>query len=214
MVFNGRLRVRYPISANHIAPSAVRLTVGTLASHVTSAGPPGTGNLAYWSKEGLGGVPGKGGCVGADVLVRARLSVVVLSAKEVLARLWVGCGFSAQEAVIIPTRHKESRGGNGVGVPGAGVAGVRFEEAAGTGDGLDVAGKGGLQEPFPVGPVLSQRDQALNALKMLAKVLGPVVGAQVVGMVEGLSSQKPASPVPATPSHAETVARLNGRSGC
>ena len=42
---------------------------------------------------------------------------------------------------------------------------------------------------------------------MVAEVLGPVVGAKVVGMVEELLPQKPASLVPATPTHAEMVAR-------
>ena len=51
----------------------------------------------------------------------------------------------------------------------------------------------GVQDPLPVGPVLSQRDQAFDALKTLAEVLGPVVWAQVVGMVEELLPQKPAS---------------------
>ena len=64
---------------------------------------------------------------------------------------------------------------------------------------MDSAGQGGVQEPLPPGPVLSQRDQALGALKVLVEVVGPVVGSQVVGLVEGLMPQKPASPVPATP---------------
>ena len=77
-----------------------------------------------------------------------------------------------------PTFRKGAKGGGkGVGALGAGVGRVRFEEVAGAGDGLDAAGRG-------------------NALKMSAEVLGPV-GAQVVGVVEGLLLQKPASPVPA-----------------
>ena len=44
---------------------------------------------------------------------------------------------------------------------------------------------------------------------MLAEVLGPVVGPQVLGMVEGLLHQKPASPVPTTPADAEMAARLH-----
>ena len=73
-------------------------------------------------------------------------------------------------------------GGKGVGVPGAGVGRVRFEEVAGAGDGLEAAGKGGVQDPLPVGPLLSRRDQALNALKVLeeeermAKVQGELQG--------------------------------------
>ena len=97
-------------------------------------------------------------------------------------------------------------GGKGVGAPGAGVGRVRFEEVAGAEDGLDAAGTGEAQDPLLVGPVLSQRDQPLNASKMLAEVLGPVVGAQVVGSVEGLLPQKP--PVPVTPTHAEMTAWL------
>ena len=65
-----------------------------------------------------------------------------------------------------------------------------------------------VEEPLPPGPVLSQRDQALGALKALVQVLGPEKGSQVMGLVEGLLLQRPASPVPATPTHAEMVARL------
>ena len=59
------------------------------------------------------------------------------------------------------------------------------------------------------GPVLSQRDQALGALKALVQLLGPEKGSQVLVLVEGLLPQKPASPVPTTPTHAEMVARLH-----
>ena len=58
-------------------------------------------------------------------------------------------------------------------------------------------------------PVLLQRDQALVALKALVQVLGAEVGSQVMELVEGLLHQKPASPVPATATHAEMVARLH-----
>ena len=40
-------------------------------------------------------------------------------------------------------------------------------------------------------------------------MLGPEIGSQVEGLVEGLLPQKPASPVPTTPTHAEVVARLH-----
>ena len=120
---------------------------------------------------------------------------------------------SAQQAVIRRARRKVSpRSGKVVvlraGVPDAGVGRVRFEEG-GRGGGVKSAGQGGMEEPLPPGPVLSQRDQDLGAPKALVEVLGPVVGSQVMGLVEGLLPQKPASPVPATPTHAEMVARLN-----
>ena len=95
-----------------------------------------------------------------------------------------------------------------MGVLGAGVGGVRFEDGV-HGGGVASAGQGGAEEPLPPGPVLSQRDQALGALKALLQVLGPEKGSQVMGLVEGLLLQKPASPVPATPTHAEMVARLH-----
>ena len=38
---------------------------------------------------------------------------------------------------------------------------------------------------MPPGPVLSQRDQALGALKALVQVLGPEKVSQVMGLVEG-----------------------------
>ena len=100
------------------------------------------------------------------------------------------------------------RSGEECGVPGAGVGRVRFEE--GQGGGVDSVGQGGVEEPSPPGPVLSQRDQALGALEALVLVLGPEKGSQVMGLMEGLLPQKPASPVPTTPStHAEMVARLH-----
>ena len=88
-------------------------------------------------------------------------------------------------------------GGN-VGVLGAGVGRVRFEEGV-QGGGVGTAGLQGMEEPLPPGPVLSQRDQALGALNALIQVLGPEIGPQVKGLVEGLLPQKPASPVPTTP---------------
>ena len=109
---------------------------------------------------------------------------------------WSGREFAAAVGgvrVFGQTGRGAKSGGKGVGAPGAGVGRVRFEGVAGAGDGLDAAGRGGVQDPLPVGPVLSQRDQALNALKMSEEVLGPVVGAQVASMVDGLLPQKPAS---------------------
>ena len=40
-------------------------------------------------------------------------------------------------------------------------------------------------------------------------LLEPAIGAQVRGFVEGLLPPKPASPAPATPTHAQIVARLH-----
>ena len=91
-------------------------------------------------------------------------------------------------------------GGKSAGVPGAGVGRVRFEEGV-QGGGVDSDEQGGVEEPLPLGPDLSQRDQALGALKALVLVLGMEKGS--------LTAQKPASPVPTTPTHAEMVARLN-----
>ena len=68
------------------------------------------------------------------------------------------------------------------------------------------AGLQGVEEPLPPGRVLSKREQALGALDALIQVLGPEIGPQVKGLVEGLLPQKPASPVP---THAEVVARLH-----
>ena len=42
-----------------------------------------------------------------------------------------------------------------------------------------------VEEPLPPGPVLSQRDQALGALKALVQVLGPEKGSQVMGWWRG-----------------------------
>ena len=98
--------------------------------------------------------------------------------------------------------------GKNVGVPGAGVGGPRLEEGV-QGGGVVAAGLKGVEEPLPPGRVLSQREQALGALDALIQVLGPEIGPQVEGLVEGLLPQKPASPVPTTPTHAEVVARLH-----
>ena len=45
------------------------------------------------------------------------------------------------------------------------------------------------------------------ALQALVGLLEPAIGAQVRGFVEGLLPPKPASPAPATPTHAQIVAR-------
>ena len=73
------------------------------------------------------------------------------------------------------------------------------------GGGVGAVDQGRVEEPLPPGPVLSQRDKALGTLKALVQVLG-VAGYGVGG---GVIAQKPASPVPTTPTHAEMVARLH-----
>ena len=47
-------------------------------------------------------------------------------------------------------------------------------------------------------------------MRALVELLEPEVGAQVKGLVEGLLPPKPVSPAPATPTHAQIVARLHG----
>ena len=203
--------------ASGSAPFAAQPTVGTLGFPATSVGPPGAGNLAYWDKGVLVGFLARGAVSCQEVSERVEVSLV----REGLARLWVGCWFLAQQAVIKPTHHGESLlSGKAVVLSGGGkgCGGFRVLELVGCGL-RELHGRqmvrmplveGGVQDPVPVGLVLSQRDQALHALKVLAEVLGPEVGPQVVGMVEGLLPQKPASLVPATsPTHAEMVARLH-----
>ena len=64
--------------------------------------------------------------------------------------------------------------------------------------------------PYLLFRVLSQRDQAVSALRASVGLLDLTVGAQVRGLVEGLLPPKPASPAPANPTHAQIVARLHG----
>ena len=71
-----------------------------------------------------------------------------------------------------------------MGVPGAGVGRVRFEEEV-QGGGVGAAGSQGVEEPLPPGRVLSQRDQALGALDASIQVLGPEIGPQVKGWWRG-----------------------------
>ena len=167
---------------------------------------------------GLGVVVGAEG-VGLmrELLVRGRVGVGVSSDRVVWGLLLEGYVFSAQLVVIRRMCRKVSpRSGRvvvlRVGEEGGGsravVGKVRFEEGV-QGGGVDSDGQGGVEEPLPPGLVLSQRDQALGALKALVQVLGLEKGSQVMGLVEGLLPQKPASLVPATPTHAEMVARLH-----
>ena len=76
---------------------------------------------------------------------------------------------SAQLAAIRRTRRKVSpRFGK--------VVVLRVLGSRGRGGGVDSVGQGEVEEPLPPGPVLSQRDQALVALKALVKVLEVEVG--------------------------------------
>ena len=70
-------------------------------------------------------------------------------------------------------------------------------------------GEGAGTGQVPSGPPPSHRDQAVSALQALIGLLEPAIGAQVRGVVEGLLPPKPASPAPATPTHAQIVARLH-----
>ena len=102
----------------------------------------------------------------------------VTSDREGLGRPWEGCVGSAQLVVIRRTCRRVSPRFGRVGllrVGGkmwAGVGKVRFEEEV-QGGGEILAGSGGVGEPLPPGPVLSQRNQALGALKALVQVLWP-----------------------------------------
>ena len=97
--------------------------------------------------------------------------------------------------------------GKGGGDTGAGVGGLFLSEVVGGNGGEAVCRSGGTW-PVPPGPVLSQRDQAVSALRALVGLLDPAVGAQVRRLVEGFLLPKPAAP--ATPTHAQIVARLHG----
>ena len=78
------------------------------------------------------------------------------------------------------------------------------------GSGGEAVGRSGGTGQVASGPPPSQRDQAVSALRALVELLEPEVGAQVRGLVEGLLPPKPVSPAPATPTHAQIVARLHG----
>ena len=84
-----------------------------------------------------------------------------------------------------------------------------MSEVAG-GSGGEAVGRSGGTGQVPSGPPPSQRDQAVSALRALVELLEPEVGAQVRGLLEGLLPPKPVSPAPATPTHAQIVARLHG----
>ena len=84
-----------------------------------------------------------------------------------------------------------------------------MSEVAGGSGGEAVGGSGGTGQ-VSSGPPPSQREQAVSSLRALVELLEPEVGAQVTGLVEGLLPPKPVSPAPATPTHAQIVARLHG----
>ena len=97
----------------------------------------------------------------------------------------------------------------GAGVPETSVGRVRFDEGAVARGGVGCGWKGRSAGSVALLVLFLQRGTRLfDALMALVDVLGPVVGPQVMGMVESLLPQKTASPVPATPTHAEMVARL------
>ena len=156
-----------------------------------------------------------GRCPNLEWLVQGLVAVVVSLGKVGLELQWeefVGSAPTGRDQSYVPQGEPTFRRGGGprgreknVGVPGAGIGGSRLEEGV-QGGGVVAAGLKGVEEPLPPGRVLSQREQALGALDALIQVLGPEIGPQVRGLVEGLLPQKPASPVPTTPTHAEVVA--------
>ena len=185
--------------ASGSAPSVAQPIVGTLGFPAAGVGPPGIGNLACWDKVVLVGCLAKEVVLCQEVLVRDRSSVEVSLVGTAMGGMRVS-GPTGRDQTYTPQGEATSRkgggakgGGEGVGVLGAGVGRVWFEELPGAGDGLDAVGEGGVQDPWPVGPVLSHRDQALNALKVCVEVLGPQVGPQVIGMVEGCCPRSPPS---------------------
>ena len=186
--------------------SVVLLTVGTLACRAIGVGPIGIGSLAFWGKGVLVVFRAKGVVFRREWLVRGGVGSAMGGVR------WFGPG---RDQTYVPQGEPTFRRGGGaqgrernVGIPGAGVGRVRFEEGV-QGGGVGTAGSEGVEEPLLPGRVLPQRDQALGALSALIQVLGSEKGSQVKGLVGELLPQKPASPVPTTPTHAEVVARLH-----
>ena len=99
--------------------------------------------------------------------------------------------------------------GKNAGVPGAGVGNFRSEEGV-QGGGVGAVGQGGGG-----GTVASWScSLAEGSGSWCSEGVGsgsraPEKGSQVAGLVEVLLPQKPATPVPTTPTHAEMVARLH-----
>ena len=105
-------------------------------------------------------------------------------------------GPTGRDQVYVPRGEPTFRKGNGAqgsgkggGDTGAGVGGSFLSEVVG-GNGGEAVGRSGGIGPVPPGPVLSQRDQPVSALRALVGLLDPVVGAQVRGLVEGLLSSR------------------------
>ena len=125
-------------------------------------------------------------------------------------------GPTGRDQAYVPRGESTFRKGNGA--KGSGRGGVdtgtgvgsRFLSEVAGGSGGEAVGRSGGTGQVPSGPPPSQRDQAVSALRALVELLDPEVGAQVRRLVEGLLPPKPASPAPATPTHAQIVARLHG----
>ena len=202
-VLGGLIRL---IWENGSARLAWRHTVGRRRWLVTGVGRSGTGNLVLWGK----GVPecllvkaagffGQGSVANGQWVVQGLLALLAVIRRMCL--------------VVSPPSVKVSgaKGLVALGWPfdtGAGVGGKFLPEVVGGGGG-EVLGKGAGTGQVPSGPPPSHRDQAVSALQVLVGLLEPAVGAQVRGLVEGLLPPKPASPAPATPTHAQVVARLH-----
>ena len=91
---------------------------------------------------------------------------------------------------------------------GAGVGRVRFEEGV-QGGGVDSVGQGGVEEPLPPGPVLSQRDKAPGALTGVGSGGWTGEGVAVHGVGGGVIAPETSLASSYHPTHAEMVARLH-----
>ena len=185
---------------NGRVPGAWRLIVGVPAALAFGVRPPGT----LWKVKLVRGV---------RVVHRARAGCIWVR---------VECGMLAQMAVIsrtlqvvIPRPGRVPEVKVGV-VPGTGVgnfgARVRFEEEPGAGGGLPEGG-GESREPLSVGGVLSERDQALQAIQVLKGIFGPGVEDQMQGLLQGHLPPKAESPAPASSTEEERIAQLNDLMG-
>ena len=188
------VKVISPILAGGNVLFAVRLIAGTLGTLVTGVEPPRPSPPSPRYLEG--GVLGQGSSSG----VHGKGANMVLGGSGEgrvfpgAVRRWCGYGWregfgpTGRDQSYTPQGEPTFRkgagakvGGKGGGIPGALEAGIGCDLVGFQRLRVDrvVRGEGVVQDPLPVGPVLSQRDQALGALKMLAEVLGPVVGPQV-----------------------------------